>query len=169
MIASRTFEESGLSVFPLYDEKLFAALPADHSLAKSRSVSPRELSTQSLLLLEDGHCLRDETVDLCRLKPQEGGEAHAASLETLRHLVASGAGVAVLPGLAVEGVAGSRSGLKTLIEYRAIDGKSAHREIALYARSSDPHLANARALARVIRGSLRMDSVRVIDKKRVIS
>lgn len=87
---------------PLYDEDFVLLVPADHPLAGATDVDPAELRDLRLLLLEEGHCLRDQALDLCR---QVGAAtthpARAASLTTVAQLVAAGLGVTLLPATAV--------------------------------------------------------------------
>ena len=83
-----------------------------HALAKRKSVQPRDLDGQTLLLLEDGHCLRDQALEVCALSSaQEKHDFRATSLETLRQMVASGAGITLLPELASRGAYGTARGV----------------------------------------------------------
>jgi LysR family transcriptional regulator, hydrogen peroxide-inducible genes activator len=87
----------------LYAETFQVALPPDHRLAKRRRLSLDDLDGESLLLLEDGHCLRDQALAACRLaRVREAPDFRATSLETLRQMVAAGVGITLLPSLAVE-------------------------------------------------------------------
>ncbi|MCY7354712.1 MAG: DNA-binding transcriptional regulator OxyR [Lysobacter sp.] len=87
----------------LFEEAFVLAVPESHPLAKRDSLSMKELSTQKLLLLEDGHCLRDQALDVCHLAgASEKSEFQATSLETLRQMVAANVGVTLLPMLAVK-------------------------------------------------------------------
>ena len=88
----------------LYTESFQVALPADHRLARRRRrLSLDDLDGETLLLLEDGHCLRDQALAACRLaRVREAPDFRATSLETLRQMVAAGVGVTLLPSLAVE-------------------------------------------------------------------
>ena len=99
--------ETGLAVQPLYDEPFVLAVPREHAWARRRAVGVEELPGQTTLLLGAGHCFRDQVLDACpdleraatvdeARKPVEG-----SSLETIRQMVASGIGVAVLPCTAV--------------------------------------------------------------------
>lgn len=91
-------------VAPLYDEPFLAALPADHALANHEAIATSDLTDERLLLLDEGHCLRDQTLELCQWQQpgSQGPRYRATSLETLRHLVAAGHGVTVLPALAAQ-------------------------------------------------------------------
>ncbi len=87
----------------LYSESFQVALPADHALAQRRRISLDDLDGETLLLLEDGHCLRDQALAACRLaRVREAPDFRATSLETLRQMVAAGVGITLLPSLAVE-------------------------------------------------------------------
>jgi len=87
----------------LYTESFQVALPPDHRLAKRRRLSLDDLDGETLLLLEDGHCLRDQALEACRLaKVREAPDFRATSLETLRQMVAAGVGITLLPSLAVD-------------------------------------------------------------------
>jgi LysR family hydrogen peroxide-inducible transcriptional activator len=105
-------ETEGLASLPLYDEPFVLAVPTDHALAKRKSVLPRDLDGQTLLLLEDGHCLRDQALEVCSLSSaQEKQDFRATSLETLRQMVASSAGITLLPDLASRGAYGTARGV----------------------------------------------------------
>jgi LysR family transcriptional regulator, hydrogen peroxide-inducible genes activator len=87
----------------LYTETFQVALPSDHPLAKRRRLSLDDLDGETLLLLEDGHCLRDQALEACRFaRVREAPDFRATSLETLRQMVAAGVGITLLPHLAVE-------------------------------------------------------------------
>ena len=105
-------DEDGLEVLPLYDEPFVLVTPADHRLAKGGAVRTADLAGETLLLLEDGHCLRDQALEVCSRVPlHEKQDFRATSLETLRQMVASGAGVTLLPELATRGAYGAARGV----------------------------------------------------------
>ena len=86
----------------LFEEPFLLAVPEGHPLAKRDSLSLAELDNQKLLLLEDGHCLREQALEVCRLSgANEKSEFRATSLETLRQMVAANVGITLLPTLAV--------------------------------------------------------------------
>jgi LysR family transcriptional regulator, hydrogen peroxide-inducible genes activator len=94
----------GLQVRELYEEPFAVAVPAQHRLARQPSVRLEELRDEPLLLLTEGHCLRDQALALCnRAGVEEHQDFRATSLETLRQMVAAGAGVTLLPQLATKG------------------------------------------------------------------
>jgi LysR family hydrogen peroxide-inducible transcriptional activator len=102
----------GLEIRELYTESFHAALPSTSPLAKKTSIRLEDLTGENLLLLEDGHCLRDQALEVCnRIDVRESGDYRATSLETLRQMVAAGLGVTLLPELAARGPFGSGHGL----------------------------------------------------------
>jgi LysR family hydrogen peroxide-inducible transcriptional activator len=109
--------QEGLESRKLYDEAFTVALPTNHPLALKSTgahaaVKVADLKGQTLLLLEDGHCLRDQALEVCsRVDVREAEDFRATSLETLRQMVVAGLGVTLLPELAVESPFGSQRGL----------------------------------------------------------
>jgi LysR family hydrogen peroxide-inducible transcriptional activator len=94
----------GLEARGLYDEVFTVAVPASHPLAKRATLRVQDIQDETLLLLEDGHCLRDQALALCsRVGVHEKQDFRATSLETLRQMVATGAGITLLPELATLG------------------------------------------------------------------
>lgn len=87
----------------LFEEPFLLAVPDIHPLAKRKALALDDLAEQSLLLLEDGHCLRDQALEVCQLAgASERSGFRATSLETLRHMVAANVGITLLPSLAVK-------------------------------------------------------------------
>jgi LysR family transcriptional regulator, hydrogen peroxide-inducible genes activator len=92
-----------LHIEPLFEEPFLLAVPERHPLARRQSLAVGELAEQSLLLLEDGHCLRDQALDVCQMAGAgERSGFRATSLETLRQMVAADGGITLLPILAVQ-------------------------------------------------------------------
>ena len=90
-------------------------MPAQHALARRASVRLEDLEGESLLLLEDGHCLRDQALAVCsQAGASESQDFRATSLETLRQMVAAGAGITLLPELASRGAYGAARGVINL-------------------------------------------------------
>jgi len=104
--------DPSLEVVPLFVEPFLAAVPADHPLAASDEVNIDELARAGLLLLEEGHCLRDQALEACHLQGLKSEEIRATSLETLRQMVAMGLGVTLIPILASVSPSGQRVVLK---------------------------------------------------------
>ncbi|MCB1567450.1 MAG: DNA-binding transcriptional regulator OxyR [Xanthomonadales bacterium] len=112
----------------LFEEPFLLAVPRDHTLARHRHIRLDELRDQHLLLLEDGHCLRDQALDVCHMAgASERSGFRATSLETLRQMVAAKVGCTLLPSLAVSPpIPASRD--ITLIPFKA---PSPYRRIAM--------------------------------------
>ncbi len=107
--------DDGLRTRVLYEENFLLAVPDEHPLAKRSRIKVEDLQDQTVLLLEDGHCLRDHALEVCsRVEIREAENFRATSLETLRQMVVAGLGVTLLPQLAVAPPFGSQRGLTTL-------------------------------------------------------
>ncbi|HTB28565.1 MAG TPA: LysR substrate-binding domain-containing protein [Steroidobacteraceae bacterium] len=105
-------EDEGLESRELYREAFMVALPNHHPLAQKSTVRVQDLKDQTLLLLEDGHCLRDQALEVCsRVDIREPEDFRATSLETLRQMVMAGLGITLMPELAVDPPFGSQRGL----------------------------------------------------------
>jgi LysR family transcriptional regulator, hydrogen peroxide-inducible genes activator len=96
-------DDPSLDVAPLFEEPFLAAVPAKHALAKLKSIDINELADAGLMLLEEGHCLRDQALAACHLQTLKSEEIRATSLETLRQMVAMELGVTLIPALAGAG------------------------------------------------------------------
>ena len=104
--------QDGLESRALYEEAFTLAVPNQHPLSAKTQVKLQDLKGQTLLLLEDGHCLRDQALEVCsRIDVKEAEDFRATSLETLRQMVVAGLGVTLLPETAVESPFGSQRGL----------------------------------------------------------
>jgi len=102
----------GVETRDLYEENFTVALPNNHPLAAKASIKVQDLKGHTLLLLEDGHCLRDQALEVCsRIDVKEAEDFRATSLETLRQMVVAGLGITLLPEMAVESPFGSQRGL----------------------------------------------------------
>ncbi|MGH8242814.1 MAG: LysR substrate-binding domain-containing protein, partial [Steroidobacteraceae bacterium] len=93
----------GLVTRSLFAEAFLVAMPESHRLAAKKRVKASDLHGQKLLLLEEGHCLRDQALEVCERAGTEEQDFRATSLETLRQMVAAGLGITLLPRLAAEG------------------------------------------------------------------
>lgn len=122
-----------LHMEPLFDEPFWLATYHDGPLSSKTEVRMDELAQYDLLLLEDGHCLREQALDVCRLSgAKERPGFRATSLETLRQMVAAGAGITLLPTLAVRPPVSQPEQLKLL----PFKGEAPTRSIALIWRRS---------------------------------
>lgn len=148
-------ETSGVTEIPIYDEDFVLALPPSHPLAGKRRVPPTALAQLPLLLLDEGHCLRDQTLELCRKAGvrAELANTRAASLATAVQCVTGGLGVTLIPQSAVSVEAGrSQLGLAQFANPRP------GRRIGLVFRSSSGREAPYRQLAQVIGELVSADS-----------
>lgn len=139
IIISLPYEEPGVLTLPLYDEPFVVALPADHPWTKKKTVKATELPDENLLLLGSGHCFRDQVLKVCpALNRSSAGSMQrtleGSSLETIRHMVASGAGITVLPCSSVAGAAPE----KRLLAIRPFASPAPSRRVALAWRKSFP-------------------------------
>ena len=122
-----------LQVEPLFDEPFVLAVPQQHALAQRGSLKLRDLDHQHLLLLEEGHCLRDQALDVCHMAGADERDGfRATSLETLRQMVAAGVGITLLPVLAVQPPVPVSGDIQLL----PFQGKAPHRRIAMVWRRS---------------------------------
>ena len=106
-IVADPFHDNGLVTQPVYDEPFVVAVPHAHPWSKREHVESHELKEQTMLLLGSGHCFRDHVLEVCpelsRFSQASGGiqkTFEGSSLETIRHMVASGIGITVLPNSA---------------------------------------------------------------------
>ena len=107
-ILAEPFPDTGLAMAPLYDEPFVAAVPRTHALAKLSSVTAEQLKSETMLLLGTGHCFRDHVLEVCpefaRFSSNAEGirkSFEGSSLETIKHMVAAGMGVTLVPRLSV--------------------------------------------------------------------
>jgi LysR family hydrogen peroxide-inducible transcriptional activator len=107
-IMAEPFPDAGLAVAPLYDEPFMVAVPKAHPLAKRKKISSEELKRETMLLLGTGHCFRDHVLEVCPEFARFSSDAEGikksfegSSLETIKHMVASGMGITVVPRLSV--------------------------------------------------------------------
>ena len=107
-ILAEPFPDAGLAIAPLYDEPFLAAVPAHHPLAAQHVVTTEELKRETMLLLGSGHCFRDHVLEVCpefaRFSSNAEGirkSFEGSSLETIKHMVAAGMGVTLVPRLSV--------------------------------------------------------------------
>ena len=136
VIASRTFEEKNYRIYSMYQEPFWLAAPTEQEFKlKNGKVSVKEIESDHLLLLTEGNCLKVEVLNFCRLsRGQTSQRMQSSSLETLRHLVASGQGYTFFPELAIS----EEKRLKGLMKYYPFIEKSAFREIVLVSREEYP-------------------------------
>ena len=141
-------EEHGMEVEILFEEPFVTAMPASHPLTDKKTITLKDLEGEELLLLEEGHCLRQQALAVCALAgAHERVDFHATSMETLRQMVATNAGVTLMPVLAVKPPIASTDN----IALRPFESPAPSRTIALVWRSSSPLGGFLRKLAETLK------------------
>lgn len=134
----------GMEIEVLFAEPFVAAMPSSHPLSEKQSIGIKDLEGEELLLLEEGHCLRQHALAVCELAgAHERVDFHATSMETLRHMVAANVGVTLMPVLSVKPPIASTAN----IAIRPFNSPAPSRTIALVWRSSSPMGGFLRKLA----------------------
>jgi LysR family hydrogen peroxide-inducible transcriptional activator len=145
--------DSGVLIQPVYDEQFVVAVPRAHPWAKRRSVSAADLKKETMLLLGSGHCFRDQVLEVCPelSRFSSGAEGiqktfEGSSLETIRHMVASGLGITVLPMSSVP----EKMPRDSLIAYVPFGNPVPDRRVVLAWRKSFTRVAAIEALRQAI-------------------
>lgn len=145
ILAALPLTSDGLTTVALFREPFVLVCPAGHRLATLPRLELPDLAADDLILLEEGHCLRDQALSLCAgAAPQV---RHATSVETLWHMIAAGEGFSLLPALSLQG----RQAMDGLLTIRPLPGQEAGRTIALAWRQTDPRGADFHQLAELLR------------------
>ncbi len=139
---------AGLTVSALFFEPFHLVCPRQHAMARMTAPRLADLAGADLILLEEGHCLRDQALDLCGDTDRPGRQA--TSIETLWHMIASGEGYSLLPALSAEG----REAMTELVACRPIPEADAGRTIGLVWRATDPRAPEYVRLAATLRAGL---------------
>ncbi len=138
IIISYPFEEPGIETAPLYEEPFIVALPNNHAWKNRDAIPPEDLASQDLMLLGSGHCFRDQVIKACPncmsgnselTRTLEGG-----SLETIRHMVAAGTGITVLPRTSI--MHGKKN--ESMIDIKPFISPSPSRTVAIAWRKHYP-------------------------------
>ena len=145
------FVEPGIETRALYDEPFFVAIPKGHAWEGRKRITSEELTKESLLLLGEGHCFRDQVLDLCHTVRAKDRSALArtvegGSLETIRQMVAGGVGITVLPSTS----AGAGGGASDLICMLPFAKPVPVRRVGLAWRKSFPRPEAIEALRKAI-------------------
>jgi LysR family hydrogen peroxide-inducible transcriptional activator len=143
-IMALPFAETGLMLRPLYDEPFVVALPSGHAWENRPRIDAEDLKQETMLLLGSGHCFRDHVLGVCpelmRFSQNADGIQKTfagSSLETIRHMVASGVGITVLPRMSVTEVKPHAGGIDAgLLSYVAFDEPVPDRRVVLAWRKS---------------------------------
>jgi len=137
-ILALPFEEPGLVAQPVYEEPFRVVMPAAHEWAKLDAIPGTRLTEEPLLLLGAGNCFRDQVLEVCpRCAPGSSTlqkTLEGSSLETIRHMVATGVGVTVLPSSAADPLKGTQS----LVEVRSFTAPDPFRTVAIAWRVTYP-------------------------------
>ena len=113
-------------------------IPADHAWAGKRQIAPGDLLDEPLLMLGAGNCFRDQVLDLCARAGRGGPRVlEGSGLETIRHMVASGVGVTVMPASAVDGIGEN----EPLLRVKPFPDPQPARRVGLVWRASFPRHA----------------------------
>lgn len=142
------YEAAGIAVEPIVDDEFLFLCPGDHPLAKRNDLAPEQVNVDELLLLEDGHCLREHALSICHLPPgRRGADVAATSLHTLVQMVAGGMGVTLLPKIAADNGAATGASVSIRPFARPVIGRS----IAVAWRCGGQREQEARMLAETLR------------------
>jgi LysR family hydrogen peroxide-inducible transcriptional activator len=147
-IMAEPFPDTGLALAALYDEPFMVAVPSSHAMAARKAITSHELKQETMLLLGTGHCFRDHVLEVCPEFARFSSDAEGirksfegSSLETIKHMVAAGMGVTVVPRLSVpkDGIASKPRRRKeddSYVKYIPFDGDPPTRRVVLAWRRS---------------------------------
>ena len=151
-ILAEPFPDTNLAIAALYDEPFYAAVPASHPLAQRASVNAEELKQETMLLLGAGHCFRDHVLEVCPEFARFSNDAEGirksfegSSLETIKHMVAAGMGITLVPRLSVppgalasdgQAPVATSSGDAAYVRYLPFEGVPPTRRVVLAWRRS---------------------------------
>ena len=145
-VLAEPFPDAGLATAPLYDEPFYAAVPVKHPLARLDAITSDELKKETMLLLGTGHCFRDHVLEVCpefaRFSSNAEGirkSFEGSSLETIKHMVAAGMGVTLVPRLSIPKAALAvkpKRASDELIKYLPFAGDPPTRRVVLVWRRS---------------------------------
>ena len=147
-IMAEPFPDTGLAIAPLYDEPFLAAVPSTHRFAPYKTIQAEELKQETMLLLGTGHCFRDHVLEVCPEFARFSSDAEGirksfegSSLETIKHMVAAGMGVTLVPRLSVPRDAFAakpkrRSDDQAFVKYIPFEGAPPSRRVVLAWRRS---------------------------------
>lgn len=142
------YEAEGIEVEVIGEDEFLLVTPLGHRLSEEGTLEPSQIAGEDLLLLEDGHCLREHALALCRLAPgRRSSDVSATSLHTLVQMVGAGLGLTLLPRLAARG--GAAAGAD--VEVRAFTRPLVGRAIGVAWRAGSPRTEDARRLAQTLK------------------
>ena len=143
-ILALPIEHTNIEYVKLFEDPFYLAVPQSHPLSKRKRIRQSEITSESLLLLSEGHCLRDQALKVCNLMDTaDNQDFRATSIETLRQMVASGIGITLIPKIAQKDTDG--------LAYIPFEKPSPSRTIALVWRTSSPRTECMNTIANVIK------------------
>ncbi len=145
-ILALPYDCQGLLSFPFWDEDFLLAVPRGHELESAGEIGPEQLKLSRLLLLKDGHCLKDHALAACKIAKGQGFSMGGTSLSTLIQLVAGGMGVTLIPEMAKSQLIEQQSGLRSI----PLKEPGPHRQIAFVIRPNYPALDNIERLKQLL-------------------
>ncbi|HBI84550.1 LysR family transcriptional regulator [Orrella sp. NBD-18] len=152
-IMALPFQDSGLVTQPLYDEDFVVVVPSTHPWTKRQTIPSNDLKQENMLLLGAGHCFRDQVLEVCPelsrfAAASEGIQRtfEGSSLETIRHMVAAGIGITVMPKSAVQSI----DRQSKLLTYLPFSKPVPQRRVVLAWRKSFTRMAAIQALTSAI-------------------
>lgn len=151
IILSLPYAEPGIETCAVYDEPFRVVLPADHAWARKTRIPAADLCRENLLLLSSGNCFRDQVLQTCSGARRATDDSlqqslEGSSLETIRHMVASGAGITVLPSSAAD----AKTAENKLIAVRPFANPEPSRRVALAWRRSFPRPGAVEAVRKAV-------------------
>ena len=154
MLIATPVDDPGILTLPLYEEPFLVALPAHHPWRKHKHVQLGELENETLLLLGSGHCFRDQVLQACPALNRTASSGLAktmesSSLETIRHMVASGVGITILPCTATR----LRNMEDELLSFRPFRDQAPTRTVSVAWRKSFPRPQAIEAIRRAVLAS----------------
>ncbi len=135
LLLALPLQEENIRELAIYEEPFYFAAAKSHPKAGLKSIAAEDLAEEEVLLLEDGHCLRDQALEVCnRHHAVENANFRATSLETLRQMVSAEVGITLMPKLAIQGRPGP-------VKYIPFRGDPPHRVIGLCWRNTSTRLS----------------------------
>lgn len=161
-ILSTPLKERGIEEVEIFSEPFYLAVNTSHPMARRRKLSLADLKNEKLLLLEEGHCMRNQALSICNL-PQVGNDTDlsATSIETLRNMVAMGAGVTLIPKLAI------RKGDD--VSYVPFSESGAVRTVGIIYRPSSCEKAFINLLVDIIKGAAQREKMEVVGREAAVA
>ncbi|MDZ7735604.1 MAG: LysR substrate-binding domain-containing protein [Gammaproteobacteria bacterium] len=156
IVISLPYSVAGVVTRPVYREPFVVAMPSRHPLAKKKSIQAQDLTEETLLLLRAGNCFREQVVNVCPgcVGGYSGDDSiqktlEGSSIETIRHMVGSGAGVTVLPCTS----AANGDDLQGLLAFRPFTKPVPYRDVAIAYRKTYPRTRLVDLVASAIRNT----------------